>query len=510
MPVVKSGGNKAAIVVGVVVFWLIMNAQLVRKELLLTRLPSGSTSIAASLTPELSFKEQWMGIYYEGEKIGYSNTTVNRVQGEENPGFIVINRTFMMLNLMDNPLQVNFEGILRTDPDFRMRTFSCNLKSAGHEIRLDGLREGNELSLDVLSGGKVFRKKATVSEDVNISNSLTPLLYLPDLKPGVTYSIEILDPFTLATNEAKVTVRGMEPYEFEGKEIDVYVVDTKYQGLTFSAWVTESGETLKESTPLGWTLVREDRVVAQEFRSQSGGRLRYDIAKMMAVPSDMRIEEPQQARGLEAEITGIDLGQFALNGAYQTLTDAERGLIRIDMVKADPSQSVLIPVSGSEFKKHLAPTVFIQSDDEAIRKLAAEIAGGESNSLVVAERINQWLFDNIKKKVTVSLPSAVEILETREGDCNEHTTLFVALARSLGLPAKIAIGLVYHKGSFYYHAWPEVYVGRWVAMDPTLGQPIADATHIKLLEGDLEQQAKLMQVIGKIKLSIRSVSYEKA
>jgi hypothetical protein len=47
-------------------------------------------------------------------------------------------------------------------------------------------------------------------------------------------------------------------------------------------------------------------------------------------------------------------------------------------------------------------------------------------------------------------------------------------------------------------------------MDPTLGQSVADATHIKLLEGDLEQQAKLMAIIGKIKLSIRSISYEKA
>jgi len=487
-----------------------MNGQLVRKELFLTRLPTGSTSIAASLTPELSFKEQWMGIYYEGEKIGYSNTTVNRTYGSEKPGFIVLNRTFMKLMLMEQPLQVNFEGLLHTDGDFRMRAFTCKLNSADHEIQLDGRRDGNNLLLDVLSGGRVFRKTATVNEDVNISNSLTPLLYLPDLKVGVTYSIQILDPFTLSTNMAKVTVRGMEPYEFDGKEIDVYVVDTKYQGLTFTAWVTESGETLKESTPLGWTLIREDRSVAQEFRNQAGPPLRYDIAKMMAVPSDVRIDTPEQARRLEALITGIDLGQFELDGAYQTLADAKQGLIRVEMVKADPAQCVALPVSGAEFAETLSPTVFIQSDDEAIRALAAEIANGETNGLVVAERINQWLFENIDKKVTFSLPSAVEVLEKREGDCNEHTTLFVALARSLGLPAKIAIGLVYHKGSFYYHAWPEVYVGRWVAMDPTFGQSVADATHIKLLEGDLEQQARLMQIIGKIKLSIRSVSYEKA
>ena len=43
----------------------------------------------------------------------------------------------------------------------------------------------------------------------------------------------------------------------------------------------------------------------------------------------------------------------------------------------------------------------------------------------------------------MSLPSALEVLKTRVGDCNEHTTLYVAMARSLGIPARIAVGLVY-------------------------------------------------------------------
>ena len=32
------------------------------------------------------------------------------------------------------------------------------------------------------------------------------------------------------------------------------------------------------------------------------------------------------------------------------------------------------------------------------------------------------------------------------------------------------MGLVHIRGSFYYHAWPEVWLGEWVAVDPTLGQ----------------------------------------
>jgi hypothetical protein len=65
-------------------------------------------------------------------------------------------------------------------------------------------------------------------------------------------------------------------------------------------------------------------------------------------------------------------------------------------------------------------------------------------------------------------------------------------------------GLVYSsqfKG-FVYHAWTEVYVGEWRALDPTFGQEIVDATHIKLAEGGYEGSVKLMEFIGKVKIDI--------
>jgi transglutaminase-like putative cysteine protease len=210
---------------------------------------------------------------------------------------------------------------------------------------------------------------------------------------------------------------------------------------------------------------------------------------------------------LEILISGIDLSLFELDGAGQHLIDPETGLIRIEMRRPDPETALQLPISGDLPAEYLGATLLIQSDDEAIKKLAGRIAGDEKNSLIVAERINQWVYDNIKKKITFSLPSAVEVLETREGDCNEHTTLYVALARAAGIPSRIAVGLVYYEGSFYYHAWPEVYVGEWVAMDPTFGQSPADATHIRLLSGGFDEQAKLTQALGKIKLDIKSFSY---
>jgi transglutaminase-like putative cysteine protease len=85
------------------------------------------------------------------------------------------------------------------------------------------------------------------------------------------------------------------------------------------------------------------------------------------------------------------------------------------------------------------------------------------------------------------------------------------MARSLGLPARIAVGLVYLRGAFYYHAWPEVWVeeprgrGLWLPVDPTLNQFPADATHVRLTRGGLERQAAILGLVGRARLEITDV-----
>jgi len=140
--------------------------------------------------------------------------------------------------------------------------------------------------------------------------------------------------------------------------------------------------------------------------------------------------------------------------------------------------------------------------DERIIGLAKEIIGGEKNSWLAAKKISKWVHDNIKKTPTLSIPSSLDVLNTREGDCNEHTVLFTALARSIGIPVKMIAGLVYLEGAFFYHAWPKVYVGEWINMDPTLGQDIADATHIPLVEGGVKEQLQLIKIIGNLKIKV--------
>jgi transglutaminase-like putative cysteine protease len=159
-----------------------------------------------------------------------------------------------------------------------------------------------------------------------------------------------------------------------------------------------------------------------------------------------------------------------------------------------------------DLREFLEPEPLIQSDDPRIVEAADRYSERRpyvrQNPRRVAERLNRAVHELLAKQITISVPSAVQVLESRRGDCNEHTVLFVALARALGLPARTAVGLVYLNGSFYYHAWPEVWLDEWVAVDPTFGQTPADAAHLRFVVGGLAQQVEIARLIGRLNIEV--------
>jgi transglutaminase-like putative cysteine protease len=130
---------------------------------------------------------------------------------------------------------------------------------------------------------------------------------------------------------------------------------------------------------------------------------------------------------------------------------------------------------------------------------------GVNEDGVKARRILNWVYESLEKRATVSVPNALDTINYKAGDCNEHAVLFAALLRAAGLPAKVCIGLVYTRGRFYYHAWNEVFLGEWTTADALMGQMPADVTHIKFIEGGLDRQTEMVRVIGRVKLRVLEV-----
>jgi transglutaminase-like putative cysteine protease len=233
-----------------------------------------------------------------------------------------------------------------------------------------------------------------------------------------------------------------------------------------------------------------------------------DIISLTMIPSDP-IKNSQQSKYLKARLKGVILKGFQLDGDRQTLT-GDVVEIALDTRDArllgsstpDSKDSYRLPYAEKDRNEYLQPTALIQSDDKRIRDQASKILTGEKDAREAAKKLNEWVYISIDKKPVVSIPSALEVLSQRVGDCNEHTTLYTALARAAGIPTRMIAGIVYMDNGFYYHAWPEVWLGAWTAIDPTFGQFPADATHIRFIIGDIDRQSEILRLVGKLKVEV--------
>ncbi|MDZ7372603.1 MAG: transglutaminase-like domain-containing protein [candidate division KSB1 bacterium] len=133
----------------------------------------------------------------------------------------------------------------------------------------------------------------------------------------------------------------------------------------------------------------------------------------------------------------------------------------------------------------LQPEIQAPSDHPEIRALADSLRNGATHPLEAVQRVCAWIHSHIRYEITGS--DALTCLRTRRGDCGPQSYLAVALLRALGIPARLAGGLLYVGGRFGQHNWVEAYLGEepgWVPVDPTTGEVNTfSAAHLTLWRG---------------------------
>lgn len=227
---------------------------------------------------------------------------------------------------------------------------------------------------------------------------------------------------------------------------------------------------------------REGRFSVSELASLSKEfRLTFAHIEARGVP----IQNQERLSSLKLRIRSTAAGQIDrikedVSSKHQIVEKfSEKELVlKVYPRHYEPKVSLSLPIKGAEFSPFLQPAKEIRSDDVTVIERARSIAGDERDAWKVARKLADWTFKNIKWK-RVDFATAPQTLATLEADCLEFSQLYVAMARSLGLPARLVDGLAYAGTAFGGHAWVEVYVGEWVEVDPTWGTDFVDATHIR-------------------------------
>jgi len=450
-----------------------------------------------SRVPDALFEAQWMGAYFQGEKIGYAYRKIT----DSDDGYEISERLKVRLKMMGVDKDVETALDAYTDRLFKLVSFSFRL-SSDVDMHVTGKIVGKMLFITVKTGDVTSTKKIHLKEHPYMNLSIVPYVLRKGLQSGDQMTIPIISPLDMSQEYINVKVLGEDSLMSMGKMRHVYKLKASFKGIETMTWLTSSGAVLREDSPLGFSLVKEAKESALHMENVT-----IDVIAQVSIPFNLPLS-PEKTEYLKVRLSGVDLEKLDVDGGRQRL----RGDIL--EIHKEPFESVFehdAPsaigmnreeegVQGGVSEEYLEETMFVQSKDPAIVELSREIIGGQKDLREMTRRIHEWVYRNIEKVPMITLPVAAKVLSMKKGDCNEHTVLFTALTRAAGIPTRIAVGLTYQDGFFYYHAWPEVFLDAWVAVDPTLGQFPADAAHIRILTGDMDKHVQLLSIIGKLKI----------
>lgn len=145
---------------------------------------------------------------------------------------------------------------------------------------------------------------------------------------------------------------------------------------------------------------------------------------------------------------------------------------------------VRLPIRAPELLPYLRNEDQLDLHLDAVRKQAEKIRGKEEDPARIVRAIVEWAHLSLEYSVIRKSPRVEEILKTRKADCTEFTQLTIALARSLGIPARPVGGIHVGPDGAILHRWAEVYLDRWYEIDSTFGVVEVPATSLRLPSDD--------------------------
>ncbi|MFH1984526.1 MAG: transglutaminase-like domain-containing protein [Pseudomonadota bacterium] len=433
-------------------------------------------------------RNEWFGIYQNNEKIGYAHRRL--VSTPE--GYRLSDDTFMRINMMGMVQEISLATGGTLNADMSLKRFDVRLTSSRFVFNARGTVTDGAVDLEV--DGR--HMSIPVATPVFLTNTVMDAAAAMTPTPGNTLTVRIFDPAAMAQRPVRVRYVGEAPMTVRGQPVTARHLVLELMGTRQNVWMDASGHVLKEEGPLGMTLLAETSAAATAGVSAAPLQ---DLTRLVAIAVNGELGDPRQLKSLTLRITGLPSALDIIGGRQEVVNGAL--ILRREKIPpaGDPAEDMPL---------FLKPSPLVQSDAPEIIAAARKVVGDAATPLEKARRLVAWVYRNVSKQPVLSVPNALEILDKKVGDCNEHAILLAALGRAAGIPTRIEAGLVYMRGRFYYHAWNGFYLGRWITADAVFDQMPADLSHIRLVIGGLERQIDLMGVIGQIAITIEESVYD--
>jgi transglutaminase-like putative cysteine protease len=187
-------------------------------------------------------------------------------------------------------------------------------------------------------------------------------------------------------------------------------------------------------------------------------------------PFGSRIIHIELKKPLPAEKWVINL-EYPLNASNIHFNTQEAQNVKfVELKKLDES-----------FLPYLRPEILVECRSPEIKKAFNEIFPAGINEQTdsiydAAQKIYYWELKycsyqlNSQRGRKETLWGALDMLNTKKGECGDYSALFIALCRVAGIPARPQVGF-WAKQTHKPHIWAEFYVPNigWIPVDPSMG-----------------------------------------
>ena len=456
-------------------------------------------------------RETYLGVFAGPTRVGYMQVKTDKADHDGKPGYRIETTLKTKMNLMGADMTQDISSIIDTDDMGAPLTETFVMSSGGSVTKIEARCFADRVECKLQSGESVTSKTIPVPAGLQLVSDPMLSLSAKPLEVGQKLKVAYFDPLMMSVDKLDIEVLRKEIVDlgsvFKGETLVVKSV-TMLGDIT--TWQEANGDIVKAETLMNITMVRETREQSLASLKQPEEKPALDFAVMTSVKANIDLPNPRKVTKLNVRLVGIPGLDRVISDRRQraTASAAADGKYDVDYeIKTtafDPKKSIGLPVKLPGLAHLLDESPYIEVSNPEIQATAKQILGGEKKAYAAARKISRWIKANMVPQTDIGVVrSSVEVLKSRRGVCRDYAILFASLARAAGIPTRLAAGLVYINGGFYYHVWDECFVGEWTPFDPTIDGDFVDATHIKLAQGEATAMFEMAKVIGGLKAEIK-------
>jgi len=453
-------------------------------------------------------REIWEVQYIGNNPIGYMH---RKVSVNESSGFEIEANSRTTVSIKGEPLVQRLKinttetetGALRRiegsiEIGDNKQTFEGNVNSSDGKMTLKGINNGQAIPELTIDWNPDYRGPFAVDQS---------MLRRP-LVPKETRKLKYFDPILGKVVEGKLKAADdffKTPTMFVGSRDLLQVSNISTVGnetMQALLWVDEKGE--------GYKSIMQSADI-RSFRTEPmDAQILSSVFDLRAI-SSKTIKLAGEVDRLMSNGTNIVSETFRIKNSnedpFKLFSDrtnqskksqnARTVDITVFRVGLNPNEMDGVELKTDNVDSSQVDTDFIPSKSPIIQEFARALVASESK----LDEGNVSLFEKVKvcreelvkrielKEFDNQIGSVLETTKSKQADCVEHALLFASVCRAMGIPTRIALGMIFNRNKetpeMKFHAWIEFHDGeRWVPSDSSDQQFPTSIDRIKVLESN--------------------------